>query len=329
MKRGEAAGEVTAAGARTYFGKTAELVRTSRTPGHLQEIIFAIVKYLVALDVALIAVLLVYSLLTGIPLAEILPFSLMLLVASVPVALPATFTLASALGTRELASRGVLVSRLSAIEEAAAMDVLASDKTGTITRNELSLASVRACPPRFENEVLSLAARACDEATQDPIDLAVLKAARERSAASSAGERVRFIPFDPATKRSEALLVEGGKIRGIVKGAPLVVVQLASGDGELAARADALASQGYRVLAVAEGPQDALQPVGLLAFLDPPRGDSAALIGQLHDLGVPSSDGFRRRSRHRRDGGRAGRDYRPSVHPGPSAPESQNSGRRM
>ena len=286
VKRGEAAGEVTATGPRTYFGKTAELVRTSRTPGHLQEIIFAIVKYLVALDVVLIAVLLIYSLLTGIPLGEILPFSLMLLVASVPVALPATFTLASALGTRELASRGVLVSRLSAIEEAAAMDVLASDKTGTITRNELSLAAVRARPPHSENEVLSLAALACDEATQDPIDLAVLKAARERGATSRSGERARFIPFDPATKRSEALLVEGGKMRRVVKGAPLVVAQLASGDGDLAAQADALARQGYRVLAVAEGPQDALQPAGLLAFLDPPRDDSAALIGQLRDLGV-------------------------------------------
>ena len=287
VKRGEATGEVTATGTRTYFGRTAELVRTSRAPGHLQEIIFTIIKYLVALDVALIAVLLVYSLLTGIPLAEILPFSLMLLVASVPVALPATFTLASALGTRELASRGVLVGRLSAIEEAAAMDVLASDKTGTITRNELSLAAVRAFRPHSEGDVLSLAALACDEATQDPIDLAVLKAARERGAASKAGERVRFIPFDPSTKRSEALLVEGNETRRVVKGAPQVVAQLAADDGDVAAQADALASQGYRVLAVAEGgARDGLRVAGLLAFLDPPREDSAPLIGQLHGLGV-------------------------------------------
>lgn len=286
VRRGEATGEVTATGPRTYFGKTAELVRTSRTPGHLQEIIFAIIKYLVALDVALIAVLLVYALLTGIPLAEILPFSLMLLVASVPVALPATFTLASALGTRELAGRGVLVSRLSAIEEAAAMDVLASDKTGTITRNELSLAAVHAFPPHSENDVLSLAAVACDDATQDPIDLAVLKAARERGAVSRTGERLKFVPFDPATKRSEALLLEGNETRRVVKGAPQVVAQLARDGNDLAREVEGLANRGYRVLAVAEGAQDGLGVAGLLAFLDPPREDSAALIGQLHDFGV-------------------------------------------
>jgi H+-transporting ATPase len=286
VKRGEATGEVTATGPRTYFGKTAELVRTSRTPGHLQEIIFAIIKYLVALDVALIALLLVYTFFTGIPLAEILPFSLMLLVASVPVALPATFTLASALGTRELAGRGVLVSRLSAIEEAAAMDVLASDKTGTITRNELSLAAVRARAPYSDEDVLRLAALACDEATQDPIDLAVLKSARERGVVSRKEERLKFIPFDPATKRSEALVLEGSETRRVVKGAPLVVAQLVAGDGDFASEVDALAGQGYRVLAVAEGPQDGLRLAGLLAFLDPPREDSAALIGHLHDLGV-------------------------------------------
>ena len=135
VKRGEASGEVTATGPRTYFGKTAELVRSAKTVSHLESIIFTIVKYLVAMDTALALGVFLYAALVGMPLAETLPFVLILLVASVPVALPATFTLATALGAMELAKRGVLVTRLSAIEEAAAMDMLCSDKTGTITQN--------------------------------------------------------------------------------------------------------------------------------------------------------------------------------------------------
>ncbi|MDE3195950.1 MAG: HAD-IC family P-type ATPase, partial [Acidobacteriota bacterium] len=133
IRRGEASALVTATGARTYFGKTAELVRQARAAGHLQITIFTIVKYLVAIDVVLALLVLAWALHGGTALGEIVPFCLMLLVASIPVALPATFTLASALGTRELADRGVLVSRLAAIEEAAAMDTLATDKTGTLT----------------------------------------------------------------------------------------------------------------------------------------------------------------------------------------------------
>jgi H+-transporting ATPase len=285
VRRGEATGEVTATGARTYFGKTAELVRSSSTPSHLQEIFFAIVKYLIVLDVALIVAILVYGLLKGIPIFEILPFSLMLLIASVPVVLPATFTLASALGTRELASRGVLVNRLSAIEEAASMDVLASDKTGTITENLLSLAATRNYAPHSEDDLLRLAACACDDSTQDPIDVAILGAAAGRGFAGASSQRLRFVPFDPATKRSEALLnSETGPLR-VVKGAPAVIAEMCEGPAEISRDADALAGQGYRVLAVATG-RDRLEPVGLLALLDPPRPESKGLMQQLHDLGV-------------------------------------------
>jgi H+-transporting ATPase len=128
VKRGEATGEVTTTGQRTYFGKTAELVRSAKTVSHLQQIVFTVVKYMVLLDAFLAAALLIYSLIAGIALAEMIPFVLMLLVASVPVALPATFTLATALGAQELAKSGVLITRLSAIEEAAAMDVFVATK---------------------------------------------------------------------------------------------------------------------------------------------------------------------------------------------------------
>ena len=174
VKRGEATGEITATGTRTTFGKTAELVRLAKTGSHLEKIIFKIVTALVILDATLVVAVLVYALVAAIPLGEILPFALILLVASVPVALPATFTVATALGALELAKQGVLVTRLSAIEEAAGMDVLCSDKTGTITKNELEVAALHCYAPYTEEELLRLAVSACDESTQDPIDLAIL-----------------------------------------------------------------------------------------------------------------------------------------------------------
>lgn len=285
VTRGEASGEVITTGARTRFGKTAELVRGAKTVSHLEAMIFGIVKYLVILDVALVAALLVYAVATGMPLTEVAPFALILLVASVPVALPATFTLATALGALELAKRGVLVTRLSAIEEAAAMDVLASDKTGTITENRLTLAAVKPVNGVTENDLLRWAALACDEATQDPIDLAILAAARERKLLQDPLRRIRFTPFDPQTRRSETLFEENGLTRRAIKGAAVEVAALA-GAPDVAAEVEALAAGGYRVLGVASGDETTLQFAGFVALLDPPRKDSAALVESLRQLGV-------------------------------------------
>ena len=211
VKRGEASGEITATGQRTFFGKTAELVRSAKTASHLEGTIFAIVKYLVAMDTALAVGVFLYAVLVGMPLSQTLPFVLILLVASVPVALPATFTLATALGAVELAKRGVLVTRLSAIEEAAAMDMLCSDKTGTITQNRLSLAALHPYPPFSEQDLVRFAAFASDEAGQDPIDLAVLARAKAAGVLSAPAQRVKFVPFEPATKLAEATVTQGAK----------------------------------------------------------------------------------------------------------------------
>jgi H+-transporting ATPase len=286
VRRGEATGEVTATGRRTRFGTTAELVRTSRTPSHLEALVFRIVNYLVALDVLLVLAILVYAVVGGIPLSEIIPFALILLVASVPVALPATFTLANALGSLELARHGVLVTRLSAVEEAAAMDVLCSDKTGTITKNQLAVAMVRPWADFSEDELFELAALACDDATQDPIDLAILDAARKRNASVQQRPRLQFFPFDPATKRSEALVSGPAGVLHVVKGAPTVVAALTAGDRLPDADVEAMAGQGCRVLAVAAGPQGRLRLVGLVALQDPPREDSPAVLRSLGDLGI-------------------------------------------
>ncbi len=285
VKRGEASGEVTATGQRTYFGRTAELVRSAKTASHLQTIIFTIVKYLVAMDAALVFLLLVYSRIAGLPLLDMLPFALILLVASVPVALPATFTLATALGSLELAGRGVLTTRLSAVEEAAAMDVLCSDKTGTITENRLSVAELCVYAPFTEEDLLRFAAYASDDATQDPIDLAVLALAESRGVLSQT-RRTRLIPFDPATKLAGAIVRQDARELHALKGAPQAVAARCAPAPHLDADVERLAAKGYRVLAVAAGSDGELRIAGLIGLQDPPRKDSKSLVGNLYELGL-------------------------------------------
>ena len=282
VRRGEASGQVTATGARTYFGHTAELVRTAQTASHLEETIFKVVWALLVLDGALVIAILAYGLATRMPLAELLPFVLILVIATVPVALPATFTLASSLGALELAHSGVLVTHLSAIEEAAAMDLLCSDKTGTITQNRLSVTAVRAYDGFSEAEIIALGAAASDAATQDPIDLAIIAAAGD---AKGPGKRVDFVPFDPRTKRSEAAYESAGTTLRVTKGAPAVLAAISAIPASLESDVEELAASGARVLAIASG-ADRFQVAGLVALGDPLRADSGALVEHLRRLGV-------------------------------------------
>ncbi|HKB58530.1 MAG TPA: plasma-membrane proton-efflux P-type ATPase [Gallionellaceae bacterium] len=287
VKRGEASGEVSATGARTYFGKTAELVRTARTVSHLEKLIFTIVRYLVVFDLVLVFALFAYTWASGMPVTEVIPFALILLVASVPIALPATYTLATALGALELARNGVLVTRLSAIEEAASMDVLASDKTGTITQNKLALSVLYPYAPFAAPELLRMAALASDDATQDPIDMAILEAARLQGQLAAVPPRLDFIPFDPETKRSEAVFDQDGVRLRVVKGAPREIVTLIEGKVNIAADVERLGADGSRMLAIAvETGEGGLRMAGLVGLQDPPRTDSQQLIANLHDLGV-------------------------------------------
>lgn len=285
--RGEATAVVTATGARSYFGRTAELVSTARAPGNLQKLIFGFVQALLVLDAVLVVAVLGDGFARHIGLAQLLPFAVILVVAAVPIALPTTFTLASALGSRELAQRGVLVTRLAAIEEAASMEVLCSDKTGTITENHLVLDKVRAYAPYDDDTVVAWAAAASDAATEDPLDIAVLKAAQERGVRPQ-GPRQSFTPFDPAIKRCEAVIGTPTGARRAVKGAPqLVATLVTSAPPELSSDVTALAGAGARVLGVAEGPANGpLAMVGLVSMDDPPRPSSAPLIRHLRNLGV-------------------------------------------
>ncbi len=286
VKQGEASGTVTRTGIHTYFGRTAQLVGSATTASHLQETILGIVKYLLVLDVLLVVGVLLYSWIHAVPFLDTVSFSLMLLVASVPVALPAVFTLASALGAQELVSRGVLVTRLSAIEEAAAMTVLFSDKTGTITENQLKLVEIVPAAGLTQESVLRLGLLSSDERSQDPIDLAIIARARELGITAGTAVISHFMPFDSATKRTEATIVQDGVSTRIVKGSPQVVATLCADGQSLAGDVELLAAKGNRVLAVASGTDDHLSMVGLLALEDPPRSDSAQLIHHLGDMGI-------------------------------------------
>jgi H+-transporting ATPase len=286
VRRGEAVAEVTATGAHTTFGRTAELVRTAHVESSQQKAVLRVVRNLALFNSVIIVMLVGYAHALEMPLNEIIPLVLTAVLASIPVALPATFTLAAALGARALAHLGVLPTRLSAVDEAATMDVLCSDKTGTLTGNELKVTAVRPTPGFDESHVLGIAALASSDGGQDPVDAAIRSAA-SHTVSSGLPMLRTFVPFDPATKTSEATAIDSNDATlRAVKGACATVLGLTPPAPDASAAANDLEAQGFRVLAVALGPATALRLVGLIALSDPPRTDSAALIAELRTLGV-------------------------------------------
>jgi H+-transporting ATPase len=286
VRRGEAVAEVTATGPRTKFGRTAELVRTAHVESSQQKAVLRVVRNLAICSGCVIVILVGYAHSLKMPVSEIIPLVLTAVLGSIPVALPATFTLAAALGARALAALGVLPTRLSAVDEAASIEVLCADKTGTLTQNELTVTAVHAMPGFDEPHVLGWAALASSDGGQDPVDAAI-RGASAKKVASDLPKLGKFVPFDPATKMSEATAVDasGATVR-VVTGAFTAVTGLAPAPPDASTKTDQLEAQGYRVLAVAVGPPEALKIAGIIALSDPPRADSAALIAELHTLGV-------------------------------------------
>src|ERR1035441_7978601 len=290
VRRGEATAEVTATGVHTKFGRTAELVRTAHAASSQQKAVLRIVRNLAIFNGVVILLIGAYAYFHAMPWSEIIPLLLTSVLAAIPVALPATFTLAAAIGARSLAKLGVLSTRLSAVDEAASIDILCSDKTGTLTRNELSVTSVRPLPGFDEAHVLGLAALASSEGGQDSVDAAIRSAASKKPA-QDLPKLATFVPFDPAKKTSEATATDAnGAAERIIKGAYTAVVALMAPSPAAAAIVDELEKQGFRVLAVAVGPAASLQLIGMIALSDPPRSDSSSLISELHTLGVARSE---------------------------------------
>ena len=287
VRRGQAIAEVIATGANTYFGRTVELVRTGRVISTEQAAIFGVTRNLAIINGVVAALIIVYANFSALPTADQLRLALTALLATIPFALPATFTLSAAFGAQLLSRHGVLLTRLTAVHEAAAMDVLCADKTGTLTRNTLEVAEVVAMPNFSRERVLVLAALASSEAEQDPIDSAIRAAAAKVPDVGAPERLVRFVPFEPATRTAEARAIdEKGQEVDIAKGAFEVIAAIADVPETASRQVDDLAKRGNRVIAVSAGSQGSLRLAGLIALSDPPRKDSAKLIDALRDLTV-------------------------------------------
>ncbi len=285
VRRGEAEALVTATGSRSKFGRSAELVRTASVESTQQKAVFRVVRNLAICNGAITVALAFYAHHLGRPPSEIITLVLTAVLASVPVALPATFTLAAAVGARDLGRVGVLPTRLSAVDEAASIDVLCADKTGTLTCNELSVTQTRPMQGFDEAHVLGFASLASSEGGQDTVDAAVRSAALLHPAAGLPA-LLHFSHFDPATKMSQATLSPGGGAELAVKGAFDVVSRLCQACPEASGVAAQMEASGMRVLAVAAGAPGNLRLAGVIGLSDPPRADSSALVAELGTLGV-------------------------------------------
>ncbi len=291
LRQGEIGAVVYATGGDTYFGRTAELVQDAVTVSHFQQAVLRIGKYLILLAAALVTLILVVSVLRGDPLLTTVQFALVLTVAAIPVAMPTVLSVTMAVGARRLAAEQVIVSRLVAIEELAGVDVLCSDKTGTLTQNTLTLGepfATEGTPPAQVILSAALASRADDD---DPIDLAVLAGLNDDTVLDRY-DLGHFQPFDPVHKRTESDVTDpDGHSFKVTKGAPQVILALAANAEQIKPSVDRAVSQfatrGFRSLGVARTDDTgAWQLLGVLPLFDPPRDDARSTIATANDLGV-------------------------------------------
>jgi H+-transporting ATPase len=295
VRQGEMDAVVTTTGMSTYFGRTTKLVEEAEQRSHFQKAIVKIGDYLIAIAAALVTITIVVGLLRHQGLFELLQFGLVLTVAAIPAALPAVLSVSMAVGAEALAKKGAIVSKLVAIEEMAGVDVLCADKTGTITKNELTIGEVTTLDGYTEGDIILFATLASREEDQDPIDGTIIARARSMVglSAQEASYRVSsFMPFDPVSKRTEAT-VEAHQGQGfrVSKGAPqaiLGLLQTSEGvEEDVTGRIDRFARKGYRALGVARtDDKGRWQYVGLIALYDPPREDSAATIATAQSMGL-------------------------------------------
>ncbi|MEM4640368.1 MAG: plasma-membrane proton-efflux P-type ATPase [Thermofilum sp.] len=288
--RGEAIVKVVKTGSRTRFGRTVELVQVAKPRLLIEEVANSITKWLLLVDSIFIALVAAKFIVEGLNLVELLPFTLTLLLASIPIALPAMTTITMALVSTELARSGIIVRRLEAIEAAAMMDVICLDKTGTITENRLVVSKVVPLNRQIsERDVIRFAVLTTEEVTKDPLENAIRRKAEEMNVDTSAAKVLEYKPFTPETKVSEAVVELGGRVLRAIKGAPQVLVKEASNPDkerieEIVAK---LGKEGLRPLAIAvEAQRGSIEIVGLLGLYDKPREDSKQFISVIKSLGV-------------------------------------------
>jgi H+-transporting ATPase len=290
-KQGEMIALVTATGGHTYFGRTAKLVAGAGKASHFQKAVLQIGDYLIYLSLGLVVVLVLVQLFRGSSFTELFQFALILTVASIPVAMPAVLSVTMAVGAVALSKMKAIVSRLESIEEMAGMDILCSDKTGTLTQNKLTLGEPQVFDAADTRELILTAALASKAEDNDSIDLAVLDGMDDPQALNPY-EMLAFVPFDPKGKRTEATIRDsGGQTFKVTKGAPQVVMALAGLDGDNQKKVqdlvDRLATKGQRTLGVARTTADgSWRYMGTLPLFDPPREDSAETIAKAQDHGI-------------------------------------------
>jgi H+-transporting ATPase len=291
IRQGEIDAIVYAIGSNTYFGKTAQLVEEAHTVSHFQKAVMKIGDYLIILAVALVALILVFALFRGDKVLTTLEFCLVLLVAAIPVAMPTVLSVTMAVGARLLAKKEAIVTRLSAIEELAGVDVLCSDKTGTLTQNKLTLGDPFCIDGTCAANVILWAALASRAEDKDTIDLAVIGGVKDDKELKGC-QVLHFMPFDPVHKRTEAT-VKGvdGKQFFVAKGAPQVILQMATNSAEVKMAANKaildFAGRGFRSLGVARADeQGKWKFVGMLSLFDPPRADARETIANAVQMGV-------------------------------------------
>jgi len=291
VRRGETTGIVIATGTKTYFGRTVELVQLAKPKLHMEEVTSKVARWLVIIVSSFLLIAFVLTVLKGMSLIEILPLAVVLMVSAIPVALPTMFTISMALGSFELMGKGILVTRLSAIEDAATMNILCADKTGTMTMNKLSAEEEMAVDQYDGKDVILYGALASQEADQDPIDLTFLSSAKNLGLPMDDYLQKKFVPFDPSTRRTEATVEKEGEQFLVLKGALNTVVPLCkNGRDEISKvgkNVEELSAKGYRAIAVAKGhAHDNVELVGIAFLYDKPRPDSLKLIRELRDLGI-------------------------------------------
>jgi len=291
IRQGESDAVVSVTGPETYFGKTARLVGEAQTVSHFQRAVLKIGDYLIVIAMALVVLILAVALFRHEGMLTTLKFALVLTVASIPVAMPTVLSVTMAVGARVLAQKQAIVSRLAAIEELAGMDLLCSDKTGTLTQNTLTLGDPFSVNADGADAVVLAGALASRAENQDPIDLAVIGGVKQVTELRSYQE-LHFQPFDPVHKRTEATVKSPtGQVFMVTKGAPQIILELSANRAQVQVLVEqaigAFAARGFRSLGVARtDEQNQWQFLGVLPLYDPPRADSKATIAAANQMGI-------------------------------------------
>lgn len=284
ISHGEVIARVTAIGIHSSYGKTVELVRTAEAPGRLQVLLFTIVRYLAYLDIVLAGILVVAAVIQGTPWQDLLPFLVILFIATIPISMPSSFVVANSLEAKNLATEHVLVTGLTGIQEAASMNVLLIDKTGTLTNNRPEIAELVPIGGASDADLLKLAAAASDDTSNDTISTAILRASAARQLALL--RRTSFTAFDPVHKVSRAQIDQNGSRLNVILGSPVVVAEQAAVPADFGDQVNALSAKGARVLAVASGENGNLTCQGLIALADSPRDDARESVAKIQALGI-------------------------------------------